>query len=794
MPCTLSGHVTRVACLVAWCLVRAAAAAAAQDHHHAITTPNDVIPGFADAPTIVSARAGAWSDPATWTPARLPAATDVVVIRHGVFYDAADGQAQVIGVESGGALRFAISFDTRLTVATLLVMTGGALEIGTAVEPVRPEVRAEIVIADRALDPGFDPAQWGTGLIAAGGRVTMHGAPKSPTFVRTAVEPLAGHTVLQFEQPVAGWRSGDQVLLPDTRQVGENDKFNSNYALRFERMTIQSVAADGRSVTLSAPLAYHHRGARDANGTPTVLGDGTRLLPHVANLTRNIVIRSQNPAGTRGHTAYTHRTEVRIAYVQFQDLGRTRAETLHLVTNRLGRYPLHVHHLWGPPNPANTGFQFELIGNAVNDSRKWPIAVHGSHFGLIRGNTVFGGAQLTGAGIAVEDGTETENRFEGNFVAVIRGAVSPRNTGTDSDTPGSGAECFWAAGFNNRFVDNVASTCRNPVQEVVSGPGFKFFVPAAPYTARNPRFRGADMTRAADTITVTPQYQPLLEFRGNEVYGASAAGFTAWHLGTDGYDLRPMAESVIDDFRVWNVYEAAVWNYPVNNLTISRLVHRIDPAGIFYWEASVQNGDYRSINLTIRDADVHAGGVFGGTEAPLGTIRIENVRAVTYHEAFSFETPRTPGTKAGIPDPPGVTAILRNNVVTPWPGRSLRTIGTDLNTDEVSDLRPGLSGAGRQQFPGVLAGAGHAEHCRRAGALQRHDHASRGGWHHVSGGNGPGAIAARSRLVRRLGLGGVAPGDVVVGLRRRRTHAHRGTPARDPDPAIRRRRRLPGAD
>jgi hypothetical protein len=41
-----------------------------------------------------------------------------------------------------------------------------------------------------------------------------------------------------------------------------------------------------------------------------VLSDSTRLLPHVGNATRNVVIRSENPAGTRGHTLFTHRADV----------------------------------------------------------------------------------------------------------------------------------------------------------------------------------------------------------------------------------------------------------------------------------------------------------------------------------------------------------------------------------------------------------------------------------------------------------------------------------------------------
>jgi hypothetical protein len=321
-----------------------------------------------------------------------------------------------------------------------------------------------------------------------------------------------------------------------------------------------------------------------------------------------------------------------------------------------------------------------VVGNAVNDSLKWPIAIHGSHYGLVKGNVVFGGSQLTGAGIAIEDGSETENLFEANFVANIRGNVNPRESGSDTQTPGSGAECFWAAGFNNRYVNNVASDCRNWFQQVVSGPGWKFFTPAGTFNARNPRFRGADMTIAAQTIGVVPQSQRLLEFSDNECYGGSAAGLTVWQLGTSGYDIPAAQESTVKNFRVWHTYEAAVWNYPVNRMTIDGLVYRVDPSTILYWEAAIQSGDYRDINLTVRGGDIHAGAVFGGTTAPLGTIRIENVRAVTYDDAFSFVTPHTPGTGAGIPDPPGITVILQNNVVTAWPGRPLRTIEMDSHT------------------------------------------------------------------------------------------------------------------
>jgi hypothetical protein len=643
-----------------------------------IHTPHDHIPHFAANPTIRSASAGAWSSPATWIPARVPGPGDIVSIAHAVTFDSMAGDVDVIGIETGASLRFATAQPTRLKVATLMVLPGGRLEIGTPANPVHPSVTAEILIRNKPLDLGIDPDQYGTGLLSIDGIVTMHGAPKAPTFVRTAVEPRAGHTTLAVAQPVFGWNVGDRILVPDTRQVPTQHWFDPSYPLHMEERTILAISGNSQTLTLSSPLAFDHRGARDADGTPTVLPNGIRLLPHIANLTRNVVIRSENPSGTRGHTLYTSRSDVRIHYVQFQDLGRTRAVALDQTTNHIGRYPVHIHHVRGPANPTNTGYQFVLLGNAVNDSLKWPIAVHGSHFGLVRQNVVFGGSQLTGAGIAIEDGTETENLFEENFVASIRGHVNPRlsEPGTaDGTTAGSAGECFWAAGFNNRLVNNVATGCRNTVQQIVSGPGFKFIVQAGPYTARNPLVRGADMADPAQTVAVTPQNQPLLEFRGNEVYGLAADGMTVWHVGTNGYDVNwGMSETLIQDFRVWHTYEAAIWNYPANRMVIEGLVYRIDPsAGIIWWPSAVTSGDYRDAQLTVRGGSIHAGSITAGMIDPLGTVRFENIDAVTHDPAFQFETPATPGSGADRP-PSGVTIILRGNTIRPWPGRPMVTI------------------------------------------------------------------------------------------------------------------------
>ena len=94
----------------------------------------------------------------------------------------------------------------------------------------------------------------------------------------------------------------------------------------------------------------------------------------------------------------------------------------------IGRYPIHMHHNRGPlPSPAN-GYQFTLIGNAVDGGSgetqfKWGIAIHNSHYGLIQDNVVY---NYNGASIATEDGSESFNVFDHNFA--LRGMGEPNDS------------------------------------------------------------------------------------------------------------------------------------------------------------------------------------------------------------------------------------------------------------------------------------------------------------------------------------------------------------------------------
>lgn len=194
-------------------VVLIAAPAAAQTHEHTPATSGvpQGIPLFCASPSVASVAGGAWSNPATWSTGRVPAAGDRVRIstRHDVTYDVAS-DARLDCIEVDGHLAFRTDRATRLKVANLTVIDGGTLDVGTVDAPIASTVTAEIIIADQKIDGASDPAQIGTGIQGLG-RVRMHGAAKTPTFVRLAEEPRAGQTALVLEEAPRGWAAGDEI-------------------------------------------------------------------------------------------------------------------------------------------------------------------------------------------------------------------------------------------------------------------------------------------------------------------------------------------------------------------------------------------------------------------------------------------------------------------------------------------------------------------------------------------------------------------------------------------------------
>jgi len=581
---------------------------------------SDSIPDFsADSlhTPVQSVQSGSWSDPATWG-GSVPSFGNVAKIAAGHTVTIDDTSATAYTVSVSGTLAFSPSVNTRLKVTTLQVLSTGVVEVGTAATPIAANVSAQIVIANSAFGNGVsDPDQFGTGIIVLG-KLTMHGSVKTPTFVRLAAEPLAGNTTLTLSAPVTGWSVGDRIVLPDTRHIKESEVTPANgwrnAVNQWEERTVQAIS--GTTLTLNAALTYDHLGARDQNGV-------LELLPHVGNLTRNVIVSSESASGTRGHMMGTQRAEVDIRYALFRDMGRTRYTPLDPTTNHIGRYPIHMHHLSGPPpnaTPAN-GYQFTLIGNAVDGGSaetqfKWGITVHGSHYGLIQDNVVY---NYNGAAIATEDGSESFNVFDHNFA--LRGIGEPDEPGAaepqDQARMAMGTEGvgFWFRGPNNYVRNNVAANFQNPTTEASYGFVLQFRKLGG---IAVPNFQGADVTNPNQLTAVDGNNLPLLQFENNEAYGAMQGGMTYWWINSldpsAPYDPEP--ESVVKNFTAWHVYNKGVYIYPGAKVTFDGLkirgnyidgVSRCCGDGVFF-------ADYMAKAIVIRNSDIQ--GMQEGIIAP----------------------------------------------------------------------------------------------------------------------------------------------------------------------------------
>lgn len=199
------------------------------------------------------------------------------------------------------------------------------------------------------------------------------------------------------------------LMLADSRALSSGH-IRRGYEPADETVVVKSV--NRNTITLFRALKHDHPGNEGLN-------------PYVANLSRNVTIKSKNPKGVRGHFLVTGHAEAAISYARFHELGRTTTDSLNntrysrrdgsllsIGTNQAGRYSLHFHHTHGRKGGDPSGYQFRAIGNAIDGAPKWGLAVHGSSFGRVAKNVVY---RATGSGIVTEDGSEVGNVIEETF-------------------------------------------------------------------------------------------------------------------------------------------------------------------------------------------------------------------------------------------------------------------------------------------------------------------------------------------------------------------------------------------
>jgi hypothetical protein len=416
------------------------------------------------------------------------------------------------------------------------------------------------------------------------------------SYVRLANEAAAGTTMLNITGTPKNWRTGDRLVLPSTAQ-GSSGLNTTDYTalLTPAQLTLNSLS--GTTLTVNQNLAKAHVSARNYMGQ---IG----FLPHLGNLARNIIIRSENPSGTRGHVMFTYRADIDIRYVLFKDLGRTTIQPLSS-SNQVGRYALHLHHLMGVTGKPAGGYQYILIGNAIDSSSKWGVTIHDTHYGLIKSNIMYNTA---GAGIMTEDGSESYNLIENNFAIYTIGTGNERGDDRKFQNPndwgfeGSGV---WIRGPNNYLRNNIVANSNSFAYTVMP-----HWVPAA----RVPKFPGADTRNDTDVQIVDMRRLALLEFSHNTAY-ASRSGVTFWDTGSNSNtttlevtDINGnLKENLVKNMSLWHINRYGFYGYGVNRVTFDHWVQRGDiqvlaespynePIGLFF-------SDYPARNLKVLNSD-----------------------------------------------------------------------------------------------------------------------------------------------------------------------------------------------
>jgi G8 domain len=482
-----------------------------------------VLPTRGAEPTLVrSAGSGAWSDSKTWEGGVVPAAGSRVLIRpgHRVVYDCNSDEA-IRSIHVGGMLAFAPDRDTRLSVGVLKIQPGEevreegfdcdahwaavpegaqhpALEVGTTERPITAQHTAVIrLVLFDGMDKQSLPA-----IVCCGGRMDFHGAPLSHTWLKLGTTARKGDDTMTLSEAVRGWRVGDRVIVTGTKDPDERDAWQT------EERIVQAI--DGTKLTLDKPLDFEHQGDGEYRG-------------EVANLSRNVVVESVEPAKARGHTMYHRNSAGSISYAEFRHLGKEGV---------LGRYSLH-YHLCGDTMRGSS-----VIGASIWDSGNRWFTVHGTNYLIVRDCV---GYRSVGHGFFLEDGTEVFNVFDRNLaVQARRGKPLPKQVLPFDHNDGAG---FWWANSLNSFTRNVA--CENGRY------GFRF------EATRDSRFNltlpvtQPDGTKKGTDIRTLP----FVRFEGNEAHGDGLYGINIGE-GVDRVGPDEHHPFVLRDTKIWEVHYA----------------------------------------------------------------------------------------------------------------------------------------------------------------------------------------------------------------------------------------------
>lgn len=389
----------------------------------------------------------------------------------------------------------------------------------------------------------------------------FHGTPLNRTWVKLGATALKGDSAVTLADEVTGWRVGDRVLLTATERQYKASK-DAKLAQTFKPSTRdltqteerRIVAIDGRKLTLDAPLAFKH------------LGDGA-YRGEAANLSRNVLVESADPAKSRGHTMYHRHSAGAISYAEFRGLGKEGV---------LGRYSLHYHLV------GDTMRGSYVIGVSIWDSGNRWLTIHGTNYLVVRDCV---GYRSLGHGFFMEDGTEVYNVLDRNLaVQAYIAKPLPKQVLPYDKNDGSG---FWWANCLNSFTRNVAAECDE----------YGYFFQATKTAEFDPVLPVQQPDGSLKKVDI--RTLPFLRFEDNEAHAqrrhalniGGGAPFGEPNVGGVGPD--EMHPFVLRNTKLWNVHWAF---HPVSpSMQVDRMDVRDADYGV--WRPTYTRHAYRNVAL-----------------------------------------------------------------------------------------------------------------------------------------------------------------------------------------------------
>ncbi|CAJ1425211.1 unnamed protein product, partial [Effrenium voratum] len=262
-----------------------------------------------------------WSQLDTWANQEPPIADALVSIP--------DGQAIMLDEDTPVLLILTVEgilvFDNKdiHLQATYIWVKGGTMEIGTEEKPFfhralitlhgqKYETIRLPVIGGKVLavsNTQFTIRELGDNAIEEGniGTLDIHGRPRLKVWTRLAQTAHEGDTVIVLQE-IVDWKAGEELMVTATDIPHKHFDGNGLHGappmdFHNERIWIESVASDMKTITLTAPLKFTHI----STGYTRPLDDEyIDLSAEVAVLSRNVKIQGEAESSEKdqwgGHT------------------------------------------------------------------------------------------------------------------------------------------------------------------------------------------------------------------------------------------------------------------------------------------------------------------------------------------------------------------------------------------------------------------------------------------------------------------------------------------------------------